>query len=381
MTDWDTLLTENRKLNETARKIQQDKTVGLSNEEIAQFSGEYQRWYARGLANLPEDLKSRFRAEFECSIFSYIIKSFLEGPIEVSILFQSSDENGKKLLSYWLHPYEQQFYPYILSQRQTLIEMKMRQEKHNGENSSLEELLTRSSVLENIANKIQSGENVGLGSAEIDAFIDAYYYWFAECLAILPEDLKENFRSEYDKGPFSLKIRRFLEAPDKRNLFYESKKDPGQLQLFDYWQYPYKSTFYGPLVAQRQILIEAQERKPAVSVSPTPTEEVVLKSSPLPENQGHHYQNPWKSGSFYLIGFLSIIIILLIAGKVLPLFTLPIVVICGILALAIIGALQLRQDNRLTEENFLNLVSLSLTKLFLTSRRDENPGKGTTSTP
>jgi hypothetical protein len=70
-------------------------------------------------------------------------------------------------------------------------------------------------------------------------------------------------------------------------------------------------------------------------------------------------RNPWISGSFYLIVFVVVVVALSVAGHVLSTLALPIVVIGGLLALSIIGALQVRQDERLSEENFLKLMALS----------------------
>jgi hypothetical protein len=69
--------------------------------------------------------------------------------------------------------------------------------------------------------------------------------------------------------------------------------------------------------------------------------------------------NPWISGSFYLTVFVVVIVIMLIAAKMISLIALPIVIIGGLLALSIIGAFQLRQDNQLSQKNFVELMALS----------------------
>lgn len=88
--------------------------------------------------------------------------------------------------------------------------------------------------------------------------------------------------------------------------------------------------------------------------------------------------NPWMSGSFYLIGFIVVIAALSVAGKLLPIPVLPIIVIGGLIALAVIGAFQLRQDNRLSEKSFLELMALSFKYLPWLSKRNGKPDQSST---
>lgn len=84
--------------------------------------------------------------------------------------------------------------------------------------------------------------------------------------------------------------------------------------------------------------------------------------------------NPWVSGSFYLFVIVVAGSGLLAAAKILPLVALPIIVVGAVLALAIVGALQLRNDDRLKEESFLKLMALSFKYLPLLRRRDSKGG-------
>lgn len=98
----------------------------------------------------------------------------------------------------------------------------------------------------------------------------------------------------------------------------------------------------------------------------------------------HLSPSPWVSGSFYLVVFIVIIVALSIVGHLLPIGTLPIVVIGGLIALSVIGALQLRQDEKLSEENFLKLMALSFKYLpWIRSRdaRSNNDGTLPSNTP
>jgi len=123
VSDWDELITESRKLDETASQIQQGETVGLTKEEIDSLSSRYHLWYERCLALLPEDLKQKFRSEYGGSWHSPKIKKFLAASTKPYPL-RPNDKQGKAIWSYWAYPYEKTFAPCIHRQRQILIEVK-----------------------------------------------------------------------------------------------------------------------------------------------------------------------------------------------------------------------------------------------------------------
>lgn len=137
MADWEQLTAEGQRLDERASKIQADKEVGLSKEEIDKIVRDYHSWYGKSLSCLPEDLKTKFRAEFEGSWISFRIKKFLEAPTELNKIHQTGDEATKALFPYWTFPYTQNFHPYILSQVQILIEASERQEPASTNNEGL----------------------------------------------------------------------------------------------------------------------------------------------------------------------------------------------------------------------------------------------------
>jgi hypothetical protein len=84
-------------------------------------------------------------------------------------------------------------------------------------------------------------------------------------------------------------------------------------------------------------------------------------------------RSPWVSGSFYLVAILAILSVLLAAGAILPWWVVPLVVVGGVVGVALVGALQLRQDARLSQESFLRLMSVALSHLPpLTKRSNEN---------
>jgi hypothetical protein len=128
MTDWEQLIAESQSLDESASKIQDGQRVGLPKEEIEKLARDYHSWFAKCLSLLPEDLKSKFREEYEGSFWNAKIKKFLEAATEPSLLYQSADEKSRAVFPPWAYPYKQNFYPYLLSQRQILIEASERQE-------------------------------------------------------------------------------------------------------------------------------------------------------------------------------------------------------------------------------------------------------------
>ena len=71
---------------------------------------------------------------------------------------------------------------------------------------------------------------------------------------------------------------------------------------------------------------------------------------------------------------LNIILILIaIISTNIPWYVLPIVIIGGLLAIAVVGALQLRQDERLSQRNFLKLMIETFKRLPLL--KQDNPTK------
>ncbi len=80
--------------------------------------------------------------------------------------------------------------------------------------------------------------------------------------------------------------------------------------------------------------------------------------------------NPWISGSFYLVALLIIMAFLLVVGRVVSVVVIPFVIIGGVVAVAIVGALQLRNDSRLSQKNFIELMALSFRQLpFIGSKK------------
>ncbi|HMG04420.1 MAG TPA: hypothetical protein VK581_03105 [Chthoniobacterales bacterium] len=76
-------------------------------------------------------------------------------------------------------------------------------------------------------------------------------------------------------------------------------------------------------------------------------------------------RSPWFSGAFYLSAAVVLLTALtIVAGNVKPLMF-PLVVGGAFVGLTLIGALQLRNDGRLSEENFVKLIDLALRRVLL----------------
>jgi hypothetical protein len=76
-------------------------------------------------------------------------------------------------------------------------------------------------------------------------------------------------------------------------------------------------------------------------------------------------RSAWANGSFYLFLFAVVIAGLGVLARSVPLEALGIILIAAVIFVPIIGALQLRQDGRLSEKSFLELMKLSIGQLPL----------------
>ena len=84
------------------------------------------------------------------------------------------------------------------------------------------------------------------------------------------------------------------------------------------------------------------------------------------DDQPRLRNNPWLSGSFYLFVVIVVGVFILIAVNVIRSWlVLPLVVVGALIALLLIGVFQLRNDDRLSEKSFLELVGLTLKQLPL----------------
>ena len=138
--------------------------------------------------------------------------------------------------------------------------------------SDWDELVHKSKKLEDAASKLQTMDTSAneipksshLSTEEIDQLTNDYHSWYGDCLALLPDDLKDKFCLEYEGDGYSITkcIKKFLDAPLKYKRFNRRAGYRG-MRVYDTERlYPYDAFFRNPLRAQRQILVEASKRKP-----------------------------------------------------------------------------------------------------------------------
>jgi len=89
------------------------------------------------------------------------------------------------------------------------------------------------------------------------------------------------------------------------------------------------------------------------------------RRSPAPATR----RSAWASGSFYLFAVVIVLGALGVLANTVPPLALPALLIAGVIFIPVIGALQLRQDEALSEKSFLELMKLSLQQLPLIGKR------------
>ena len=129
----------------------------------------------------------------------------------------------------------------------------------------------------------------------------------------------------------------------------------------------------GLLVAVEGVLADKDPVVFTMFVKAMPVYKRYLEQKP-PPNSGRDagLHNPWISGSFYLTSVVLIGGILVALAKTIGIMMLPIATASIVLIVSVIGAFQLRQDARLTEQSFLKLMLMTLKRVpFLISKRRE----------
>jgi hypothetical protein len=112
------LIVGSRELDKRAAAVQGERELLVDREGIDQLADDYNRWYARAMAVLPEEQRAEFKDLYEGGMVIKRIKSFLASPGEVNVMFNPEEENV--LVGYWQHPYETTFHTSLMEQRQVL---------------------------------------------------------------------------------------------------------------------------------------------------------------------------------------------------------------------------------------------------------------------
>lgn len=121
------LIDDVTRLEEIASKIQDGEHVGLSKSKIDELIEMYHSLYAECLSALPDDLKEKFRFEYEGNWISFRIKRFLEESDDINQLHAYAEKDKPNPFSYWKYPYKTTFSAPIRAQKQLLIEAYKRQ--------------------------------------------------------------------------------------------------------------------------------------------------------------------------------------------------------------------------------------------------------------
>lgn len=80
--------------------------------------------------------------------------------------------------------------------------------------------------------------------------------------------------------------------------------------------------------------------------------------------------NPWISGAFYLFVAFVIIAGLAVVSKMANWLVFPLIIIGGILLIGLIGILQLRNDDQITDKSFLSLITETYKRQPLLRQKD-----------
>jgi hypothetical protein len=143
-------------------------------------------------------------------------------------------------------------------------------------------LIAESKALERLAQRVQGK---GATAEADDELRDRYAEWLADCLAALPSDLREEFRSYYRGDGNAPRIQDFLSNPravevgqgyavgeGRRyvpNQFgsFDVVNTPGMSYTPRWLRHTYENHFYPNLLAQRNLLVEASRRAVAPSIT------------------------------------------------------------------------------------------------------------------
>ncbi|WP_071518279.1 hypothetical protein [Geitlerinema sp. PCC 9228] len=76
-------------------------------------------------------------------------------------------------------------------------------------------------------------------------------------------------------------------------------------------------------------------------------------------------KSAWANGLFYVFLFVTVVMTINVTAGNLPFLAFVLTVVAGILFVLLVGVLQLRQDDRLLEKNFIELAKLVVEQLPL----------------
>lgn len=125
-----------------------------------------------------------------------------------------------------------------------------------GEGDIYNQLIEELGRLDEVAATVQGESELLADQQTIDELVGAYQEWYARALAVLPEELRDDFTDLYEGGLVVQRIKAFLRSPGARNVLFDPDADAN---LVPFWQHPYEETFHGSLLEQRQLLTVAKQ--------------------------------------------------------------------------------------------------------------------------
>ena len=122
------------------------------------------------------------------------------------------------------------------------------------------------------------------------------------------------------------------------------------------WHQKYEDKEYGTLDFRIVERIYNNTRDMAVNLLDISNMAFRLKDFIGKTDMNKTNNNPWISGSFYLFVIILVIILIAVLSKELPIVVLPIAAIASIFIVIVIGTLQLKNDDKITDKTFLSLM-------------------------
>jgi hypothetical protein len=99
VTDFDSLIQQNKSLEDRASQVQHDDGTHESSQFIHELVTDYNEWFARALDGLPDEFEERFRHEFKGQFWDTKIKDFLDSPTKPNAFFDPDAESAYRSLA------------------------------------------------------------------------------------------------------------------------------------------------------------------------------------------------------------------------------------------------------------------------------------------
>lgn len=78
------------------------------------------------------------------------------------------------------------------------------------------------------------------------------------------------------------------------------------------------------------------------------------------ERQKLSSRGPWRAGVFYILCLTAVCVVFLAVSRLAPIWLVPVVLVAALVGLLVLGSLQQRQDGRMSERGFLDLMQAAL---------------------